>query len=88
VDAAAGRASGVLDFARQVIAPLRHQLMRDGTSRPRLRLGGGEIVWEEARRAVMCIARVKPLLPDIKDNFTDDNGNFAGLENPARGASR
>jgi len=74
-----------LDFARQVIAPLRHQLMRDGLRALDYGWAGGEIVWEE-RDGRMCIARVKPLLPDITTILTDDNGNFAGLENRGAGS--
>jgi hypothetical protein len=69
-----------LDFARQTISPLRHQLLRDGLRALDYGWFGGEIVWEEISGR-LCISRVKPLLPDNTTILTDDGGDFAGLEN-------
>lgn len=71
-----------LDFAQSVIAPLRPRLVRDALRALDYGWFGGEIVWEE-RGGRLCIARVKPLLPDVTTILADDGGTFAGLENRA-----
>ena len=71
-----------LDFAQQTIAPLRHQLLRDGLRALDYGWFGGEIVWEE-RAGRLAISRVKPLLPELTTILADDNGNLTGLENRA-----
>jgi hypothetical protein len=69
-----------LEFARDVIEPLRPALMRDGLRGLDFGFFAGEIVWEE-RRGRWIISRVKPLLPDITTILADKNGNVAGVEN-------
>ncbi|HUB28002.1 MAG TPA: hypothetical protein VL992_21430 [Tepidisphaeraceae bacterium] len=74
------------DLVQQTLLPLRQQLVRDGLRALDYGWFGGEIVWEE-RGGRLTIGKVKPLLPDITTILADESGNFAGLENRARGTA-
>jgi len=75
-----------LDFAQQVIGPLRQSLVRDALRALEFGWAGFEKIWDvQAGRRVLC--RLKPLLWDCTEILVDDHGNPAGLLNRPPGQS-
>jgi hypothetical protein len=74
-----------VDFAQQVIGPLRQSLVRDALRALEFGWAGFEKIWQiqDGRR---ILARLKPLLWDCTEILVDDHGNPAGLLNRPVGA--
>lgn len=69
-----------LEFAREVLAPLRQGIVRDALRALEFGWAGFEKIWtiENGRR---ILRRLKPLLWDCTDILVDERGNPAGLLN-------
>jgi hypothetical protein len=75
-----------VDFARQVLNPLRQGIVRDALRALEFGWAGFEKIWqiENGRRV---LRRLKPLLWDCTDILVDDYGNPGGLLNRPPGTS-
>ncbi|MGA2439620.1 MAG: hypothetical protein ABSH08_01560 [Tepidisphaeraceae bacterium] len=69
-----------VDFAQQVLGPLRQSLVRDALRALEFGWAGFEKIWE-IQNGWRILARLKPLLWDCTDILLDDHGNPAGLLN-------
>jgi hypothetical protein len=73
-----------VDFAREVLGPLRQSLVRDALRALEFGWAGFEKIWHihNGRRV---LTRLKPLLWDCTEVLVDDHGNPAGLLNRPAG---
>ena len=69
-----------VDFAQQVLGPLRQSMVRDALRALEFGWAGFEKIWE-IQNGRRILARLKPLLWDCTDILLDDHGNPAGLLN-------
>jgi hypothetical protein len=78
-----------VEFAREVLAPLRQSLVRDCLKALEFGWAGFEKIWE-IRDGRRVLARLKPLLWDCTDILLDEHGNPAGLLNrpPSTGSGQ
>ncbi len=76
-----------LEFAQQVLSPLRQSMVRDALRALEFGWVGFEKIWQiqNGRRILM---RLKPLLWDCTEILVDDHGNPAGLLNRPPGTRR
>jgi hypothetical protein len=69
-----------VQFAQQVLGPLRQSLVRDALRALEFGWAGFEKIWE-IQNGRRILARLKPLLWDCTDILLDEHGNPAGLLN-------
>jgi hypothetical protein len=77
-----------LDFVKEMLSPMRSQIVSDSLRALAMGFAGFEKVWtlEDGR---MVLSKLKPLLPEITQVLVDSKGNFRGLRNlPPSGPSR
>jgi hypothetical protein len=74
-----------LEFAQQVLGPLRQGIVRDSLRALEFGWAGFEKIWQ-IQNGRRILSRLKPLLCDCTDILVDDHGNPAGLLNHPPGA--
>ncbi len=73
-----------VDFAQQVLNPLRQQIVRDALRALEFGWAGFEKIWE-VQNGRRVLRRFKPLLWDFTQILADEHGNAAGLINQLPG---